>query len=132
MLNKLHLSILMFVSHINLCFALPPGFVYVDEVDSRIRSSLMYHGENNFIGSPIKGYNKHRTILTRQAAEALSKATEALSKAATRFEEKELSILIRDAYRPQDAVHDFIECSKTPNDQKMKEYYYPRVNKAEV
>ena len=42
------------------------------------------------------------------------------------------SLKVYDCYRPQKAVNDFVEWSKDANDQKMKNEFYPRVDKKDA
>lgn len=102
--------------------SLPEGFVYVDEVIPSIKQELRYFGNNNFVGRPIHGYRANRVILTKSAASALRVVQEELSIFG-------LSILVFDAYRPQQAVDDFVTWSKNLSDTKTKSTYYPRVSK---
>ena len=102
--------------------SLPEGFVYVDEVIPSIKQELRYFGNNNFVGRPIHGYQANRVILTKSAASALRVVQEELSIFG-------LSILVFDAYRPQQAVDDFVTWSKDLSDTKTKSTYYPRVSK---
>ena len=102
--------------------SLPEGFVYVDEVIPSIKQELRYFGNNNFVGRPIQGYRANRVILTKSAASALRVVQEELSIFG-------LSILVFDAYRPQQAVDDFVTWSKDLSDTKTKSTYYPRVSK---
>lgn len=102
--------------------SLPEGFVYVDEVIPSIKQELRYFGNNNFVGRPIHGYRANRVILTKSAASALRVVQEELSIFG-------LSILVFDAYRPQQAVDDFVTWSKDLSDTKTKSTYYPRVSK---
>ncbi|HVE44348.1 MAG TPA: M15 family metallopeptidase [Gammaproteobacteria bacterium] len=104
--------------------ALPTGFVYLKEVDASIIQDVRYFTTNNFIGRPIKGYEAAECILTREAAQALSQLQQQLLP-------QHLSLKVYDCYRPQTAVDDFIAWSEDENDQKMKEEYYPNVNKAD-
>ncbi len=105
---------------------LPPGFVYLSQIDPSIVQELRYAGTHNFMGRPVKGYEEIRgCILTQQAAEALKQVQTELRKSS-------LSLKVYDCYRPQKAVNDFIAWSKEPNNQQMKAEFYPRVNKAEV
>ncbi|MBA3814898.1 MAG: M15 family metallopeptidase [Alphaproteobacteria bacterium] len=104
---------------------LHPGFVYLDEIDSTIRQSLRYFSNDNFTGRPMVGYNSSRIILTKETANALAKA-QAL------FKKDGYSIVVYDAYRPQTTVDSLGEWSKDPNDQKMKAWFYPRVDKEKV
>lgn len=36
--------------------SLPPGFVYLKDVDNSIMQSVRYHGNENFLGKPVDGY----------------------------------------------------------------------------
>lgn len=103
-------------------WALPDGFVYVDEVIPSIQQDLRYFGNNNFVGRPIYGYRANRAILTKSAASALRAVQEELSPFG-------LGLLVFDAYRPQEAVDDFVAWSKDLSDTKTKSIYYPRVPK---
>ncbi len=103
-------------------WALPEGFVYADEIIPSIQQDLRYFGNNNFVGRPIHGYRANRAILTKSAALALRAVQEELN----RFG---LGLLVFDAYRPQQAVDDFVAWSKDFSDTKTKSAYYPRVPK---
>ena len=103
-------------------WALPEGFVYVDEVIPSIKQELRYFGNNNFVGRPIHGYRANRVILTKSAATALKTAQEELSLFG-------LGLLVFDAYRPQQAVDDFVAWSKDLSDTKTKSTYYPQIPK---
>lgn len=103
-------------------YPFPQGFVYVDEDIPAARYDIRYYGENNFVGRRIAGYNAPFAILTVQAAKALKAVSEELGP-------KGYGIKIYDAYRPQKAVDDFIAWSKVPSDTKMKQQYYPRLDK---
>ena len=101
---------------------LPKGFVYVDEEIPTIQLDLRYTSYNNFVGLPIKGYQKARCILSTQATEALKKVQVSLL-------EKGLGLLVYDSYRPQQAVNHFMEWARNTNDTLMKQHYYPDVKK---
>ena len=126
-------TILCFLLYaLSACFAsahaknLPPGFVYLNTVDPTIVQELRYAGYHNFLGRPVKGYEKASgCILTQEAAQALKKVQTELRKSS-------LSLKVYDCYRPQRAVNDFIAWSKKPEEQQMKAEFYPRVNKADV
>ncbi len=94
-------------------WALPEGFVYADEIIPSIQQDLRYFGNNNFVGRPIHGYRANRAILTKSAALALRAVQEELN----RFG---LGLLVFDAYRPQQAVDDFVAWSKDFSDTKTK------------
>ena len=104
---------------------LPEGFVHVHEVIETAQLDIRYYGENNFVGTRIDGYEKPVAILTEEAAAALNKAADSL-------EEQGYFIMIFDAYRPQRAVDHFIRWAKDLDDVKMKEQFYPEVDKSKL
>lgn len=106
-------------------FALPANFVYLHDVNSSILQDIRYAGAHNFIGHSVRGYEKAKCILTKEAAAALSLVQKEL-------EQSSLSLKVYDCYRPTMAVNEFVAWSKNPHQQEMKTEFYPRVNKAEV
>ena len=86
-------------------WSLPEGFVYVDEVIPSIKQDIRYFGINNFVGRPVNDYHTNWAILTKSAASALKAVQEELNKFG-------LGLLVFDAYRPQQAVDDFVAWSK--------------------
>lgn len=108
------------ISNIN---KLPDGFVYVtDEIPTAILE-IRYYSEDNFVGTVVDGYHAPKAILTEEAAQALKKAADNLY-------EQGYYIKIFDAYRPQSAVDHFIRWAKDLDDTKMKEKYYPDLDKS--
>lgn len=101
---------------------LPKGFVYLDEIIPDADYDIRYYSDNNFIGRRIDGYDAPLAIMTEKAAKALKKVNEDLLKQGYRLK-------IIDAYRPQKAVDDFIAWSKKADDTRMKEAFYPDVDK---
>lgn len=93
------------------------GFVYVKNIIPDLIEDLRYFTTNNFMGMKVDGYEANYAILTKEAATALSKATDELR-------EKGYVIKIYDAYRPQRAVDNFVRWAKT-DDQRNKQDYYP-------
>lgn len=105
---------------------LPQDFVYLNDTDPRIIESVRYASHENFLGRPVTGYHsKSKIILTKAAAQALSKAQDKLKTYG-------FGLVAYDGYRPQKAVDDFVSWSKDPCDQKAKKLYYPTINKADV
>jgi D-alanyl-D-alanine dipeptidase len=104
-------------------YALPDGFVYVDEVIPDVQVDLRYAGSHNFVGRPVIGYISTRPVLTRQAAQALSGVQADLRPFG-------LQVKIFDAYRPQQAVDDFVAWSKDTTDVRTKAEFYPHLDKA--
>ncbi len=106
----------------------PPSkkdFIYLKELMPNLRSDLRYFGSNNFVGSPIDGYNQAKCLLTKEAAYALKKVQDELERLG-------FGLLIYDAYRPQQAVDHFIRWVKDEKDDKMKVQFYPNINKKEL
>ena len=62
-------------------------------------------------------------FLTKEAATALKAASDELI-------EKGYRLKIYDAYRPQEAVTNFVEWAKDTEDTRMKEYFYPELDKS--
>jgi len=104
---------------------LPEGFVYLDEVIPDILYDIRYAGNHNFIGKPITGYEEAQAILSKPAAEALSKVQQELI-------QKDFMLKIFDAYRPQQAVNHFMEWAKDGEDTLMKSQFYPEIAKKDL
>ena len=105
--------------------SLPKGFVYVDQVVPDIRTDLRYRNDDNFVGAIVDGYAGSRAILSQPAAQALAKVQAELRG-------QGLGLLVFDAYRPQSAVNHFARWAKDLRDAKMKQRYYPAVDKADL
>jgi len=101
---------------------LAEGFVYVEDMIPSIKVELRYFGTNNFVGQKIDGYKKDRAILSKQATSALKKVQEELK-------QFNLSIMIYDSYRPQQAVNHFVRWARNLNDTINKQRFYPDVKK---
>lgn len=101
---------------------LPQGFVYLSDIDESIIQEPIYHGENNFVGTRIDGYNKPVIILTKEAAEALKKVQEQLKP-------MNLGLKVIDGYRPQSACDHFLRWAEDDDDLKMKAEFYPRIDR---
>jgi len=104
---------------------LPEGFVYIRDIDPSIIESPRYYSSQNFLGKRMIGYEKSTLILTKPAAQALSQVQQALLKDG-------YSLVIYDAYRPQKTVNEFVRWSHDYSDQKMKNLYYPRIDKRDA
>ncbi|MFN7098383.1 MAG: M15 family metallopeptidase, partial [Gammaproteobacteria bacterium] len=105
--------------------ALPDGFVYLSDVDPTIQQDIRYASYHNFIGRPIKGYNKPVCILTKPTALALQNVQ-------IRLTSLGYSLKVYDCYRPQMAVNDFYQWSLMPSDELMKAEFYPRTDKTQL
>ncbi|GAA2410895.1 M15 family metallopeptidase [Streptomyces glaucosporus] len=103
----------------------PPEFVALSDVDPTIIQEIRYHTAHNFVGEPVDGYRRPMCVLTRDAAEALRRAQWKLLW-------RGYSLKVYDCYRPQRAVDHFVAWAEDPDDQRMKEEFYPRVDKARL
>jgi D-alanyl-D-alanine dipeptidase len=103
----------------------PAGFVSLKAEVPSIVVEMRYLTAHNFIGRPIRGYRDPLCIVTRETAEALFKAQEAVRAHG-------YTLKVYDCYRPQRAVDDFVAWGKRLRDQRMKAEFYPRVDKRDV
>jgi zinc D-Ala-D-Ala dipeptidase len=101
---------------------LPKGFVYLRQVDPTILQEIRYAGSNNFVGRPLPGYRASECILTNEAAHALARVQ-------AEIKTRGLSLKVYDCYRPQRTVNEFVRWSRDLKDQKMKDRFYPNVDK---
>jgi D-alanyl-D-alanine dipeptidase len=107
------------------CSKLPPGFVYINDIDESIKIDLRYSTTNNFTGHIIEGYKSNMAIISYDAAKSLVQVQNDLKK-------KNLSLKIFDAYRPQMSVNYFIKWSNDLADTINKSLYYPKIKKAQL
>ena len=98
------------------------NFVEVKSVIPDVIEEIRYCSDHNFVGKRISGYQEPVALLTKEAAEALKKVADELRK-------KGYKIKIFDAYRPDDAVQHFRRWVGDLNDQKMKDEFYPDIDK---
>lgn len=106
----------------------PPSkddFVDLKELMPNLRSDLRYYGSNNFVGTPIDGYNEPICLLTKEAAYALKKVQDELERLG-------FGLLIYDAYRPQRATEHFMRWAEDESDTTMKMEFYPNVEKRDL
>lgn len=105
--------------------AIPDSFVDLCEVIPGLVKDLRYYGSNNFVGTPIDGYQADRLLATREAARALHAVQREL-------EDFGLALKVFDAYRPQRAVNHFLRWANDPADLRCKAAYYPDIEKGEL
>ena len=98
------------------------GFVLISDVVPDAILEIRYFSTYNFIGERIPGYLEPVAILTRQAADSLRKVSDDLLQQGYRLK-------IFDAYRPQCAVDFFMKWAVDMSDVRMKEYFYPELDK---
>ncbi len=104
---------------------LPEDFVYINEKIPGIVYDIRYAGNKNFIGRQVIGYRAEQAILSKPAAEALSRVQEELI-------QQDYILKIFDAYRPQRAVNHFIKWARDEEDTLMKTEFYPQVSKSNL
>lgn len=84
---------------------------------------IRYYSTYNFVGDRIDGYEEPCALITKEAAAALKNASDDAV-------EKGYRLKIYDAYRPQTAVKNFVEWAEDTDDTRMKEYFYPELDKS--
>ena len=101
------------------------NFVLLAEYVPSIIQEIRYHSTYNFIGERINGYEEPCAILTKDAARALKDVAGELMVQGYRLK-------VFDAYRPVCAVKHFILWGIEDQDIRMKEYFYPDLEKQEL
>ena len=101
------------------------GFVNLTDAVPDALLDIRYFGTFNFIGDRVRGYEAPVALITREAASALRRASDALRGRGLRFR-------VFDAYRPQAAVEHFVEWAEDIADTRMKPLFYPDVDKSRL
>ena len=101
------------------------GFVVLSEVVPDIIQEIRYFSTYNFVGDRIDGYLQPCALMTREAAEALKAVSDDVMQYGYRLK-------IYDAYRPQMAVDNFVRWAEDIGDTRMKNYFYPKVDKTRL
>jgi zinc D-Ala-D-Ala dipeptidase len=116
------LLILLLVAPLHAREMLPPGFVYLRDVDSSIAQDMRYATADNFTGHPLPGYNAPECVLRREAADALKKVQSDLAK-------ENLSLKVYDCYRPTRAVRAMAAWAHDGDDSAATRRFYPELQK---
>lgn len=103
----------------------PADFVALHDVAPAILQDMRYSTPHNFIGTPINGYVEPLCIVTAPTAKALAKAEHY-------FLAQGYTLKVYDCYRPQRAVDQFVDWAQDLTDLKMKDEFYPQVDKANL
>ena len=98
------------------------GFVLLSEAVPDVILEIRYYSTYNFVGERIDGYEEPIALITKESAQALKEVSDELI-------EKGYRLKVFDAYRPQKAVNHFVKWAQDPSDTKMKEYFYPELEK---
>jgi len=101
---------------------LPPGFVYLRDVDSSVVQDMRYATSDNFTGHPLPGYGAPECILRREAAEALKLVQADLTK-------ENLGLKVYDCYRPTRAVRAMAAWAHDGNESDATKRFYPDLQK---
>ncbi len=95
---------------------LPPGFVYLRDIDPSIVQDMRYAGTDNFTGAVLPGYGAPECVLRRDVALALRQVQADLAKS-------QLSLKTYDCYRPARASRAMARWAQAPEDGRTKRYY---------
>lgn len=99
------------------------GFVDLSQAVPDAILEIRYYSTYNFVGDRIDGYEEPAALLTEEAASALREVSDDLAEQGCRLK-------IYDAYRPQAAVDHFKRWASDLEDVRMKEYFYPDLDKS--
>jgi len=100
-------------------------FVELSEAVPDVILEPRYYSTYNFVGDRIAGYQAPRIFMTKEAAQALKEVSNDVIKQGYRLK-------IYDAYRPQMAVDNFVAWAENLGDKRMKDYFYPQVDKTRL
>ncbi len=98
-------------------------FVTLTDVVPDAILEIRYYSTYNFVGDRIDGYLQPTALLTKQAATALRAVSDDVVAQGYRLK-------IYDAYRPQKAVDNFVRWAADVPDTRMKQYFYPDLDKS--
>ena len=103
----------------------PSGFVLLADSVPGIIQEIRYYSTYNFIGERIDGYEEPCALLTKEAASALKAVSNEMMVQGYRLK-------VFDAYRPVCAVKHFMLWGIEDQDIRMKQYFYPDLEKQEL
>ena len=101
------------------------GFVMLADYVPHSIQEIRYHSSYNFIGERVDGYEEPCAFITLDAARALKSASNELYVMG-------YMLKIFDAYRPACAVKHFVLWGIEDQDIRMKQYFYPDLEKQEL
>ena len=101
------------------------GFVMLADYVPHSIQEIRYHSSYNFIGERVDGYEEPCAFITLDAARALKSASNELYVMG-------YMLKIFDAYRPARAVKHFLLWGIEDQDIRMKQYFYPDLEKQEL
>lgn len=101
------------------------NFVVLSDYIEDIILEIRYYTSFNFVGERIDGYHEPIAITTYEAAKALKEVSDEMIENGYRLK-------LYDAYRPQIAVDHFLRWADDIDDIRMKEYFYPNIDKKDI
>ena len=101
------------------------GFVVLADFIPQIVEEIRYHSTYNFVGERIDVYEEACALLTKEAARALKAVSNEMIVKGYRLK-------IFDAYRPVSAVTQFKLWAIEDLDIRMKDYFYPEIEKQDL
>ena len=101
------------------------NFVVLTDAVPDIITEVRYYTTYNFVGDRIAGYDEPCVMMTHEAAKALKEVSDEVKKQGYRLK-------VYDAYRPQMAVDNFVAWAENLDDKRMKDYFYPQVDKTRL
>ena len=103
--------------------AMPPGFVYLRDVDPTIAQDIRYASQDNFTGRPITGYDAPECILKADVAAALKRVQAELKPSG-------VALKVYDCYRPHRAVRAMAQWAHDGRDNGAIKRFFPRHDKS--
>jgi CubicO group peptidase (beta-lactamase class C family) len=101
------------------------GMVDIRSLVPDMSQQIAYAGSDNFVGTPVDGYEAPRCWLRHEAAEALARGEQSLRARHPRLR-------IFDCYRPARAVAHFMRWVADAADQRTKAAHYPGLDKSQL
>lgn len=100
-------------------------FVLLSDYVESALEEIRYYTTYNFVGDRIAGYEQPVAIMTKEAALALKGVSDEM-------QSRGLKLKIFDAYRPATAVRHFMAWGQDDDDRRMKQYFYPDIEKRDL
>jgi zinc D-Ala-D-Ala dipeptidase len=104
---------------------LPPGFVYLRDVEPSIVQDMRYAGSDNFVGRPLPGYGAAECVLRKEVAAALQRVQVALRAGG-------LSLKVYDCYRPMRAVRAMVQWVNDGRTEAPTKRFFPKLRKGSL
>src|SRR5262249_1687213 len=105
--------------------SLPPGLVYLRDIEPGIAQDIRYAGSDNFVGRPLPGYDAAECILRREVALALKQVQADLAASG-------LALKIYDCYRPTRAVRAMAQWAGDGRPGGASKRFFPRLPKGSL